>query len=111
MACDSSASGMRRSRLGATGIGFESGGLDTRDGAGLVLVGSIPRDADRADDLAAGVADQPAARSGDDAPAARRRQHGEELRRTRGALRERARAEAHAERAPGLAIGDVEPQK
>src|SRR5882757_9698039 len=99
------------SRLGAAGIGFESGGLDARDGAGLVLVGSVARDTDGPNDIAAGVADQHAARIGDDAPAARRRQHGEELRRAGGALRLRARAEAHAERAPGLSIGNVEPQE
>src|SRR3979490_3505771 len=88
------------SRLGAAGIGFESRCFYTRDGAGLVLVGGVARDADGADDVAAGVADQHAARIGDDAPAARRRPHGEELRRAGGALRQRARAEAPAERAP-----------
>ena len=46
----------------------------------------------------------------DHAAAAHRRQHGEELRRVGRALGERARAEAHAERAPGFAEGDVEAQ-
>ncbi len=60
--------------------------------------------------VAAGVADQYAARIGDHAAAARRREHGEKLRGFRGAARERARTEAHAERAPGFGEGDVKPQ-
>jgi hypothetical protein len=66
---------------------------------------------DRADDVAGRVPDQHAAGIGDHAPAARRRQHGEELRSLGRAPRKRARAEAHAERAPGFAEGDVEAQE
>ena len=58
----------------------------------------------------AAVANEHAARIGDHAAAARRRQHGEELRGFRRAASQRARAEAHAERAPGFAEGDVETQ-
>src|SRR5687767_5973962 len=38
------------SRAGS-GIGREAGRLDAGDGAGLVLVGHVARDADRADDV------------------------------------------------------------
>ena len=47
---------------------------------------------------------------GDDAPAARRGERGEEHRRLFRALEQGARAEPHAERAPGLSEGDIVAQ-
>src|SRR5712691_4960171 len=88
-------------------IGLQSGGLDAGDRAGLILVGGVAGNPDGPDDVAAGVADQHAARIGDHAPAARRIECIEELRRIGSALEQRARSEAHAECAPGLAIGNV----
>src|SRR6266852_44089 len=92
----------RRSALLAAWIGLQSGRLDAGDRAGLVLVGGVAGNTDRPDDVAAGIADQHAARIGDHAPAARRIERVEELRRVGGALEQRARAEAHAERTPRL---------
>src|ERR1700730_5207949 len=88
-------------------IGLQSRRLDAGDRAGLILVGGVAGNPDCPDDVAAGVADQHAARIGDHAPAARRIEGVEELRRVGGALEQRARPKAHAERAPCLAIGDV----
>ncbi len=51
-----------------------------------------------------------AARIGNHASAACRGERGEEHRRLLGALEQRARPEAHAERAPGLSECDIEPQ-
>ena len=96
--------------LAAAGIGLEPRRLDAGDGADLVVVGGVARDADRADDVAVGIADQHAGGIADHAALAHRRQHGEELRRVGRAFGERARAEPHAERAPGFAEGDVEAQ-
>src|SRR5262249_14007205 len=92
-------------------IGFESRRLDAGDRAGLVAVGGIAGNADRADNVARRGSDQHAAGIGDHASIAGGRQHSEELRGLRRARGERARAEAHAERAPGLAEGDVEAQE
>src|SRR5499433_2553911 len=102
---------LRRSARVLPRIGFEPRRLDTGDGAGLVAVGRIAGNADRADDVARRGSDQHAAGIGDHAPFAGGREHGEELRSLRRARGERARAEAHAERAPGLAEGDVEAQE
>src|SRR5262245_1232407 len=99
---------LRSLSLRAARIGLEAGSLDAGERAELVVVGRIAGNADRADDVATGIADQYAARIGDDAAAARGRQHVEELRRVGRTLGERARAEAHAERAPRLSVGDVE---
>src|SRR5215470_12290792 len=99
-----------RSGLGAARIRLETGRLDAGERAELVVVGGVAGNTDRADDVAAGVADQHTAWIGDDAPAARGGQHVEELRRVRRTLGERARAESHAERAPCLSVGDVEAQ-
>src|SRR5215472_6259956 len=92
-------------------IGFEPGRLDAGDGAGLVAVGRVAGYADRADDVAGRGSDQHAAGIGDHASLAGGRQHGEELRGLGRARGERTRAETHAERAPGLAEGDVEAQE
>src|SRR5262249_24336246 len=102
---------VRRSARVLSRIGFEPRRLDAGDGAGLVAVGRIAGNADRADDVARRGSDQHAAGIGDHAPFAGSREHGEELRSLRRARGERARAEAHAERAPGLAEGDVEAQE
>src|ERR1051326_1069428 len=91
-------------------IGLQPGRFDAGDGAHFVLVGGVAGNAAGADDVAVGIADQHAARIADHAAAARRRQHGEELRRLRRTARQGGRAETHAERAPGFAEGDVETQ-
>src|SRR5262245_43540119 len=84
---------------------------DTRDRAGLVLVGHVAGDSDGADDRAAGaVADQHAARRRNDPPVRHGVERREErllLRLLRHAAREGSRAGAHPERAPGLAHGDL----
>src|SRR5258707_14699239 len=85
--------------------------LDAVDGAGLVAIGGIAGNADRPDDVAGCASDQHAARIGHHASAAGRRQHREELRRLGRPRRERARAEAHAQRTPRFAEGDVEAQQ
>src|SRR5262249_6849311 len=92
-------------------IGLEPSRLDAGDRAGLVAVGRVAGDADRADGVAGCGSDQYAAGIGDHATAAGRRQHGEELRRLRCARGERARAKAHAKRAPSLAERDVKAQE
>src|SRR4029450_12154702 len=88
------------------GISLKPRRLDAGDRAGLVAVRRVAGNADRADDVASSVSDQHAARIGHHAYVARRRQHGEELRRLGRSRSQRARAEAHAERAPGLAERD-----
>src|SRR5215510_9754634 len=98
------------SGLGAARIGLQAGGLDPGDGAGFVLVRRVAGNAGRADDVAIGIADENAARIGNQPAAAGGGQRGEELRRVGGALEQGARAEAHAERPPGFAEGDVEAQ-
>src|SRR5262249_50096481 len=80
------------------------------DGAGFVLVRGVAGDAGRADDVALGIADEHAARIGHEPAAAGGGERGEELRRVGGAFEQRARAEAHAERAPRFAERDVETQ-
>src|SRR5215468_331829 len=72
---------LRRSARVLSRIGFEPRRLDTGDGAGLVAVGRIAGNADRADDVARRGSDQHAAGIGDHAALAGGRQHGEELRR------------------------------
>src|SRR3546814_16591757 len=52
----------RRTRGGSAGVGAIAGGLDAGDGAGLVVVGGVAGDADRADDGALGIAHQHTAR-------------------------------------------------
>src|SRR6266849_3334942 len=96
--------------LFAAGIGLETGRFDAGNRARFILVRSIAGYADRADNVAARGLDENAARIGDHAPTARGRQHGEKLRRTGSALRERARAEAHAEGAPSFTEGNVEAE-
>src|SRR6185295_2821021 len=84
--------------------------LDAGDGADLVLVGRIARNPDRAEHRAAGVLDQHATRDRNKPALTHARQHAEEQRVLACTLGELARAEAHAEAAPGLAVGDVETQ-
>src|SRR5262249_42507926 len=96
-----------RSALQSAGIGKESCRFDAGNGAGFVLVRGVAGNPDRADDLALGVADQHAAGVGHHTSATSRIERVEELRRVGGALIERARAEAHAERTPCFAVGDV----
>src|SRR6516164_3577464 len=100
----------RRRQSVCTRIGFQSRRLDAGNRAHLVFVRSVARNAAGADDIAGAVAYQDAARIGDHATMACRRQHREKLRRLGRAAGERARAETHAERAPGFAERDVEPQ-
>src|SRR5262249_33922306 len=97
-------------RLAAARIGLETRRLDAGDRTGLVLVGRVAGNADRPDDVAARVADEHAARIGNEPATAGGRQRREELRRVGGTLEQGARAEAHAERAPGFAVRDVEAQ-
>src|SRR5215470_717509 len=100
---------MTSSRLFASaGVCLEPGRLDAGERAGLVLVRGIPRNADGADNVAGGVFDQHTTWIGDDTSAARRREHGEKLRRAGGAFCERTRAEAHAEGAPRFSKCNVE---
>src|SRR6266702_701321 len=94
-----------------TGVRLEPSCLNAGDGAGLVAIGGIAGNADCPDDVAGGASDQHAAGIGHHASAAGRRQHREELRRLGRTRGERARAEAHAQRAPGFAKGDVEAKQ
>src|SRR5580704_4937760 len=96
--------------LFAARIGLETSCFDAGNRARFVLVQGVAGYADRADDVATRGLDENAARIGDHAPTTRGRQHGEKLRRAGCALRERARAEAHAEGTPSFTEGDVEAE-
>src|SRR5262249_38416243 len=92
------------------GIGSEAGGLNTGDGTYLVVIGSVARDADRADHVAILVPNEDAGRAWHQPPAAHRRKCGVERRLLGCAAGECARAQPHAERTPGFPERDVETQ-
>src|SRR5262245_2296896 len=109
---DRAATQLQRARLCRllAGIGSEASGLNAGDGAYLVVIGSVARDADRTNDVAILVPDQDAGRTRHQPPAADRRQCGEECRLLGCAAGKRARAEPHAERTPGFAESNIETQ-
>src|SRR4051812_26071127 len=84
--------------------------FDPGDRAHLVLVRDIARDADCAEHRATRILDQHAARRWHQPALRDGGQRSDEDRVLCGALRKLARAEAHAERAPGFSIRDVETQ-
>src|SRR5882724_12989869 len=110
--CQSTALRMTCIRSGRflAGIGREAGGLNARDGTYLIVIGGVARDTDRADHVAILVADQDARRARHQPPVAHRGERREECRLLGRAAGERARAEPHAERAPGLPERNVETQ-
>src|SRR5262249_29235968 len=96
-------------RVGAR-IGLQPRRRDARDGTFLVVLGGVAGNADRANDIATRVLNEHAAGHWHEASLAHGRECRVELRLARGAARERARAESHAERAPGFAERNVEAQ-
>src|SRR5215204_1027068 len=94
----------------AARIGLQSGSLDSRNRTYLIIVRRIARNADGADRGACGIADQHATRIGNHTPAACGCEAGEKHRRLFGTLEQSSGTEAHAERAPGFAERDIEPQ-
>src|SRR5215217_872528 len=94
----------------AARVRLQPRGLDPGDGADFVLVGGVAGNADRADDIAAGVPDEHAARNRHQTALAHHRERPEELRVLGGTAGQRTAGKAHAERAPGFAEGDVEAQ-
>src|ERR1044071_7645196 len=93
------------------GIGCQAGALDAVHGADLVLVRGVAADPDGTDDLAAGVANQDAARHRHDPSARGGHQRLQENRVGGGAAREFAAAKPHAENAPRLSAGDLGAQQ
>src|SRR5689334_11702162 len=87
-------------------IGLQPGGLDTGDGADLVIVGGVAGDADRAEQARA-VLDQDATRYRHETALGQRIDGVDEIGLLLRALKQRPRAHAHGERAPGLAVGDL----
>ena len=86
------------------GYGDDAGRFDSGDCRRFIEFRRVARDADRADHLALGVADEHAARHRNEPARDDLRERVEELRRP---LRERARSHAHRERAAGFADRDV----
>src|SRR5580704_5096014 len=96
--------------LVGTGIGLQACRFNPGDGAHLVLVRRVTGNATGANDVAATVPDKDPAGICDHPAAARRREHGEKLRRLGCAAGKRAGAETHAKGAPCLAERNVETQ-
>src|SRR3569623_2972104 len=92
------------------GRGGKPRGGDAGEGAGFVDSGRVAADADRADELAARVADQHAARRKREPAAGGDGDAGEEGRIGGGAGRAVARVGAHAARTHRLGAGDVEAE-
>src|SRR5436190_8252806 len=86
--CGSFSEQLVRSRLR-----FQPRRLDAGNRTNFIFVRRIAGNTAGAQQIAASVADQYPTRIGDDASAARRREHSEKLRGFRGAARERARTE------------------
>src|SRR5580704_8222613 len=91
-------------------IGLEPRRRDAGDGALFVVVGGIPGNADRPDDVAGPVTDQDAAGNRHEPSVAGGGERREEHLRARYAARQGARSEAHAQRPPGFTEGYLKTQ-
>ena len=93
-----------------SGVCLQSGGLDARDGADLIIVGRVAADADGAEQAAVAL-DQHAAGHRHQT-ALRHRIHGaDEIGLFLGALEQRPRSHAQRKRAIGLAMRNLGPHQ